>query len=62
MRGGARENAGRKAAGEGKRVAFTCMINPMTRERIDRLKSLGYTMGVQVDRMVEELYNKNIQV
>ena len=49
---------GRKAAPEGRRVNFTVMVSPDTREKIARLRSRGVTIGREVDSLVENLYRR----
>lgn len=51
-----RPGGGRKAAPEGKRVNFTVMIAPATREKITRLRARGVTIGRELDNLVDMLY------
>lgn len=56
--GGKRPGAGRKAP-DGPRVNFTAKIAVVTRDRINRLKEKGVTIGTQIDLLVEDLCTEN---
>lgn len=56
--GGKRPGAGRKAP-DGPRINFTAKIAVVTRERINRLKEKGVTIGTQIDLLVEDLCTEN---
>lgn len=55
-RGGARPNAGRKAKSEDEaRCSISFRVDPVTRDRIQVLKSKGMKIGIEIDKMVEKL-------
>jgi len=56
--GGKRPDAGRKAP-DGPRINFTAKIAVVTRDRINRLKEKGVTIGTQIDLLVEDLCTEN---
>lgn len=48
-RGGARQNAGRKAV-DGKRVTYTVRVKPATREIIREMRAAGVSIGDLIDK------------